>query len=71
MKEIMSNNVRVEDRLEGASNFFSWKTRITTILEELKIETYIEEDIPIPQMNMKNSSGKDEIIKQGKSLLIQ
>ena len=49
MKEIMSNNVRVEDRLEGASNFFSWKTRIITIPEELELENYIEKDIPIPQ----------------------
>ena len=49
----MTNNVRVEDRLEGASNFFSWKTRIITILEELELETYIEEDIPIPQNESK------------------
>ena len=45
----MANNVRVEDRLEGASNFFSWKTRIITILEELELEEYIEKEIPIPQ----------------------
>ena len=45
----MTNNDKVEDRLEGASNFFSWKTRIITILEELELENYIEKDIPIPQ----------------------
>ena len=45
----MSNNVRVEDTLEGASNFFSWKTRIITILEELELETYIEEDSLVTQ----------------------
>ena len=45
----MANNVRVADRLEGASNFFSWKTRIIMILEELELEEYIEKEIPIPQ----------------------
>ena len=54
----MANNVRVEDRLEGASNFFSWKTRIITILEELELEEYIEKEIPIPQDETKKLTWK-------------
>ena len=38
----MPNNVRVEDRLEGSIKFYSWKIRITIILEELELETFIE-----------------------------
>ena len=50
----MSNNIRVEERLEGSINFYSWKIQITTIPEELELETFIEKDMPIP---------KDEIEK--------
>lgn len=45
----MANNVRVEARLEGATNFFSWKIRITTILEELELDSFIETNISIPK----------------------
>ena len=54
----MANNVRVEDRLEGVSNFFSWKTCIITILEELELEEYIEKEIPIPQDETKKLTRK-------------
>jgi hypothetical protein len=31
---LASNSLRFEDRLDGASNFLSWKVRITILLEE-------------------------------------
>ena len=34
----MSNNVRVEDRLEGAVNFFSWKIQVTMILKNITLK---------------------------------
>jgi hypothetical protein len=36
-----SFSVRVEDRLEGASNFNVWKLRITNILQEHDLEKYV------------------------------
>lgn len=44
----MVNNVRVEDRLEGTSNFVSWKTQIISILEEHELYSFIEEDKKMP-----------------------
>lgn len=54
----MSNNVRVEDRLEGSINFYSWKIRITTILEELELENFIEKDMPIPEDEIEKATWK-------------
>ena len=54
----MSNNVRVEDRLEGSINFYSWKIRITTILEELELETFIEKDMLIPEDEIEKETWK-------------
>ena len=66
----MASNVRVEDRLEGATNFFSWKIWITTILEELELESFIEEDTSMLEHEAENPIGKGEIIKLEKSLSI-
>lgn len=38
----MVNHVRLEDRLEGASNFSSWKTRVMIFLREMELEDYVE-----------------------------
>lgn len=50
--------MRVEDRLEGASNFVSWKIRIIAILEELELESYIEENLDMPNDEPQKSTWK-------------
>ena len=45
----MVNHVRLEDRLEGASNFSSWKIRVMIILREMELEEYIETNISMPE----------------------
>jgi hypothetical protein len=44
----MVGTVRVEDRLEGATNFQAWKARILLLLEEYDIKEYIEKVILDP-----------------------
>ena len=45
----MVNHVRLEDRLEGASNLSSWKIRVMIILREMELEEFIESNMPIPE----------------------
>jgi hypothetical protein len=45
----MKTSFRVEDRLEGATKFKSWKTNILLILEENDLLDYINQDIPDPE----------------------
>lgn len=45
----MLNHVRLEDRLEGASNFSSWKIQVMIILREMESEEYIETNISMPE----------------------
>ena len=45
----MVNHVRLEDRLDGASNFSSWKIRVLIILREMELENYIETNTPMPE----------------------
>jgi hypothetical protein len=42
----MKTSFRVEDRLEGATNFKAWKIKLLLILEENDLLDYINQDIP-------------------------
>jgi intergrase/recombinase len=45
----MKTSFRVEDRLEGATNFKAWKVKLLLILEENYLLDYINQDIPEPE----------------------
>jgi hypothetical protein len=45
----MSTSMRVEDRLDGADNFRSWKHRIQLILEENELLDHIKKMLPEPE----------------------
>jgi hypothetical protein len=45
---IMVGNVPMEDRLYGASNFNSWKSRLLITLEESDLMKFVEEFVPEP-----------------------
>jgi hypothetical protein len=46
-----SISVRVEDRLEGATNFNVWKLQITNILQENDLEKYVTTMVEEPANN--------------------
>ena len=45
----MMNHTKVEDKLEGANNFRSWKYGISLILEENDLEKYVNEEVLEPE----------------------
>jgi hypothetical protein len=45
----MSTSMRVEDRLDGADNFRSWKHRVLLILEENELLDHIKQMLPEPE----------------------
>lgn len=44
----MVNGLKVEDRLDGSSNFSSWKFRILITLEENDLLDYVSKDVEEP-----------------------
>ena len=40
--------MNVEDRLDGTSNFISWKYRVLIILEENDMVNFLNEKVPEP-----------------------
>ena len=45
----MSHHTKLDENLEGADNFWSWKYRISLVLEENELDTYIHEEVPISE----------------------
>jgi hypothetical protein len=43
-----SNSLRFEDRLDGTSDFMSWKVRVTVLLEENDIWAIVKDVVPSP-----------------------
>ena len=43
----MSHHIKLDEKLEGADNFQSWKYRISLVLEENELDSYIHEEVPV------------------------
>ena len=45
----MSHYTKLDETLEGADNCWSWKYRISLVLEENELDSYINEEILVPE----------------------
>ena len=45
----MSHHTKLDEKLEGVENFRAWKYRVSLVLEENKLDSYIHEEVPIPK----------------------
>ena len=63
----MVSSLIVEGRLDGATNFKSWNTRILFILDENDIQNYVKENVSKPKNDEektrhKKNEAKDKMI---------
>ena len=45
----MNNHTHLDDKLRGDGNFQAWKYRISLVLEENELDTYISGEVPVPK----------------------
>ena len=45
----MSHHTKLDENLEGADNFQAWKYRISLVLEENEFDSYISEEVLVPE----------------------
>ena len=45
----MSHHTKLDENIEGANNFRAWKYRISLVLEENELDTYISGEVPVPE----------------------
>ena len=49
--------MKVEDHLDEATNFISWKSRVLLILEENDLLKFVNEKVPEPKVEEDKSNG--------------
>ena len=45
----MSHHSKLDEKLEGADNLWAWKYRISLVLEENELDSYIHEEVAVPK----------------------
>ena len=58
-----TNTFRPEEKLEGSTNYNSWKAKLTTILEENDLDDLVFNTIEEPTANASGIAFKEEASK--------
>ena len=64
----MYHHTNIEDRIEGDDNFQAGKYRISLVLEEKELDTYINEEVPIPEGDEAKSLHKKKLVKAKRTI---
>ena len=57
----MSHHTKLDENLEGP-NFRAWKYRISLVLEENELDSYISEEVPVPEGDEEKSLHKKNLV---------
>ena len=58
----MSHHTKIDEMLERADNFRAWKYRISLVLEENKLDSYISEEVPVPEGDEAKALHKKKLV---------
>jgi hypothetical protein len=67
--QAMRNKTLVEDRLDGSSNFSSWKSRLHITLEESDLLSLIEKTLPATTTDEEKVEWKTDDVKARKIII--
>ena len=59
----MSHHTKLDEKLEEVDNFRAWKYRISLVLEENELDTYISGEVLVPEGDEAKSLHKKNLIK--------
>ena len=58
----MSHHTNIDENLEGDDNFRAWKYRISLVLEENELDSYINEEVPVPEGDEAKALHKKKLV---------
>ena len=59
----MSHHTKLDGKLEGADNFRAWKYRISLVLEENELDSYISGEVPVLEGDEAKALHKKNLVK--------
>ena len=60
----MSHHTKLDEKLEGADNFQDWKYRISLVLEENELDSYINEEVLVPEGDEAKALHKKNLVME-------
>ena len=57
----MSHHTKLDEKLEGADTFLAWKYRMSLVLEENELDSYISGEVPILEGDEAKASHKNKL----------
>ena len=60
----MSHHTKLDENIEGVDNFWAWKYRISLVLEENELDSYIHEEVPIPEGDEAKALHKKKMVME-------
>ena len=58
----ISHHTNLDEKIEGADNFQGWKYRISLVLEENELDSYINEEVPFPEGDEAKALHKKKLV---------
>ena len=58
----MSHHTELDEKLEGADNFQSWKYTISLVLEENELDSYINAEVLVPEGDEAKALHKNKLV---------
>ena len=58
----MSHHTNLDEKLEGADNFWAWKYRISLVLKKNELDSYIHEEVPAPEGDEEKALHKKKMV---------
>ena len=65
----MFHHTKLDENLEGVKNFWAWKYRISLVLEENELDTYISGEVPVLEGYEAKSLHKKNLVKAKKIIV--
>ena len=60
----MSHHTKLDEKLKGANNFQAWNYRISMVLEENELDSYINEEVLVPEGDEAKALHKKKLIME-------
>ena len=60
----MSHHTKLDENLEGVDNFRAWKYRISLVLEENELDSYIHEEVQVPEGDEAKALHKKKLVME-------
>ena len=60
---MMSHHTKIDENIKGAKNFWAWKYRISLVLEENELDTYISGEVLVLEGYEAKALHKKNLVK--------